>query len=127
MRNDCPKLHLSSLRVSWGISLSLLASCGGEDRDSTRVVELPATPAPEPEGAPDGTVAPEPTVSAPALPAEPETPAAGESIEPGASPAAPRFVLASITIDAEGRRVSYAQVVDELSGHFDNSNAIEAP
>jgi hypothetical protein len=38
-----------------------------------------------------------------------------------------RFVLASITIDADGNRVSYAQIVDELSGDFDNSSAIEAP
>jgi hypothetical protein len=38
-----------------------------------------------------------------------------------------RFLLASITIDADGNRISYAQVIDHLSGHFDNDSAIEAP
>ena len=41
--------------------------------------------------------------------------------------AAPRFVLASISIDADGNRISYAQLVDSLSGDFDNDSAIEAP
>lgn len=40
---------------------------------------------------------------------------------------ASRFVLGSVTIDADGNRVSYAQIVNELSGHFDNEDGIEAP
>jgi hypothetical protein len=47
----------------------------------------------------------------------------------GASAAAasgPRFVLGSVTIDADGNRVSYAQIVGELEGHFSNKNGIEA-
>ncbi|HVZ31548.1 MAG TPA: hypothetical protein VG963_03935, partial [Polyangiaceae bacterium] len=40
--------------------------------------------------------------------------------------AADRFVLASIVIDADGNRVSYAQLVDSLQGHFGNSGGIEA-
>jgi hypothetical protein len=41
-------------------------------------------------------------------------------------PAAPqRYVLGSVSIDPEGSRVSYAQLVDSLSGHFSNSNGIE--
>lgn len=53
-----------------------------------------------------------------ALEPAPEAPAAEQ---------ADRFVLASITIDADGNRVSYAQIIDRLTGDFDNSNAIEAP
>src|SRR5690606_25857635 len=45
----------------------------------------------------------------------------------GADAPPARYVLASITIDADGNRVSYAQIVDELSGDFDNRTAIEAP
>src|SRR4051794_7429844 len=52
-----------------------------------------------------------------------EEPAAGAA----ASSASQGFVLASITIDADGNRISYAQRVDVLEGHFDNSQAIEAP
>lgn len=56
-------------------------------------------------------------------PTEPTAPRA-----PTPSPEeAERFVLASITIDADGNRVSYAQLIDRLTGDFDNSNAIEAP
>jgi hypothetical protein len=35
-------------------------------------------------------------------------------------------VLGSVTIDADGKRVSYAQIVGELEGHFSNENGIEA-
>ena len=42
------------------------------------------------------------------------------------APEAKRFVLGSITIDADGNRVSYATLVDELDGHFDNKDGIEA-
>jgi hypothetical protein len=38
-----------------------------------------------------------------------------------------RYVLGTISIDADGNRVSYAQVLTELSGDFDTKNAIEAP
>jgi hypothetical protein len=55
----------------------------------------------------------------PAAPEEPGEPA------PGAPAAPPRYVLGSITIDADGNRVSYAQVIAELDGDFDNRNAIE--
>ncbi|HET9960082.1 MAG TPA: hypothetical protein VFQ61_36570 [Polyangiaceae bacterium] len=37
----------------------------------------------------------------------------------------PRKVLGSIVIDADGNRVSYAQIVGELSGHFTNRDGIE--
>jgi hypothetical protein len=74
---------------------------GCSSQDSTQVVALAATPAPA---------------------------AAGDITGDGASEAPPsRFVLASITIDADGNRVSYTQIVDHLSGSFDNSTAIEAP
>ncbi len=63
-----------------------------------------------------------------ALAATPAPAAAGDITGDGASEAPPsRFVLASITIDADGNRVSYTQIVDHLSGSFDNSTAIEAP
>jgi len=39
---------------------------------------------------------------------------------------ATRFVLGSVSIDADGNRVSYAQLVGELDGHFSNENGIEA-
>lgn len=67
-------------------------------------------------------------VGAPPAPATPDNGGAGNDGEGGAGEALPaRFVLASITIDADGNRVSYAQIVDELSGDFDNSAGIEAP
>jgi len=67
-----------------------------------------------------------------APPLTPEAPAGGAGSEgsdgsAGADAPPARFVLASITIDADGNRVSYAQIVDELSGDFDNRTAIEAP
>lgn len=40
---------------------------------------------------------------------------------------AQRFVLGSISIDADGNRVSYAQIVSTLEGNFDNAQALEAP
>src|SRR5688572_10831972 len=82
------------------VGLGILG-CSGED--STAVVSLAATPATE-----------APTAADPGSP--------GES-----APEPSRFVLASITIDADGNRVSYAQIVDQLSGDYDNSAAIEAP
>lgn len=49
--------------------------------------------------------------------------------EPGGEQTAPerRYVLGSVTIDADGNRVSYAQLIDELSGHITNREGIEAP
>jgi hypothetical protein len=48
-------------------------------------------------------------------------------IDAGAAPAlSTRFVLGSVTIDADGNRVSYAQIVEELDGHFTNRDGIEA-
>jgi hypothetical protein len=82
------------------------------------------------------------TVVQPQRPANDGTAPSGESAsggppvaEPAANPAGEpstteRFVLASITIDADGNRVSYAQLVDSfsaLTGHFDNARAVEAP
>jgi hypothetical protein len=75
-----------------------ILACSSED--DTQVVGLAATPTPAP-GAPG---------------------ADGASEAPSS-----RFALAAITIDADGNRVSYAQIVDDLSGDFDNSTAIEAP
>lgn len=89
-----------------------LVGCSGQD--STTVVGLAATPAPE-------------TPSAPAMPGaegEPSVDGDGATGDGATSPS--RFVLASITIDADGNRVSYAQIADQLSGHFDNGTAIEA-
>jgi len=44
----------------------------------------------------------------------------------GTQPGAPKsYVLGSVTIDADGNRVSYAQVVDELEGHYTNRTGIE--
>ena len=94
-----------------------MIGCSGQD--STEVVALAATPAPETPGTPDVAGDPSPGGAA----------AGGDGAASGgeASEAPPsRFVLASITIDADGNRVSYAQIVDELSGDFDNGAAIEA-
>jgi hypothetical protein len=67
-------------------------------------------------------------VVAPLRPASdiPPTPGSEGPTAPVAA-ATPSFVLASITIDADGNRISYAQRVDALEGHFDNTQAIEAP
>lgn len=37
-----------------------------------------------------------------------------------------RYVLGSVTIDADGNRVSYAQIIDNLEGHFTNKAGLEA-
>ena len=37
------------------------------------------------------------------------------------------YLLGSVVIDADGNRVSYAQIIHELSGDFSNRNGIEAP
>jgi hypothetical protein len=51
----------------------------------------------------------------------------GDSSEDAASTAAnSRYVLGSVSIDAEGNRISYAQIVDELSGDFTNAEGLEA-
>jgi hypothetical protein len=97
------------------------------------VVGLAATPAPETPGAAGGpSAAGDPSAAA-------GDPSAGGGATGGGSeglgddvseaPASPasRFVLASITIDGDGNRVSYAQLVDQLSGDFDNSRGVEAP
>lgn len=86
---------------------ALLAACSGED--ATRVAPLPSESAP--------------------LEPSPEASGAGESSEPTVpeAPQAARYVLGSITIDADGNRVSYAQIVSDLGGGFDNAEALEAP
>jgi hypothetical protein len=109
------------------VGLGLL---GCSSDDDTRVVGLANTPSAEPSGA----------AGAPGTTDDPSAPATGEPSTGDGAPgdgaagsggnaagAASRFVLASITIDADGNRVSYAQLVDHLSGDFDNSRAIEAP
>lgn len=58
-------------------------------------------------------------------PLEPGNPDAPGGVAPDAPAVAPRYVLGSITIDADGNRVSYAQVIDELDGEFDNRDGIE--
>lgn len=90
---------------------------GCSSQDSTQVVALAATPAPEAPEAPGAVDTPD-GVGDPSAPAEP-----GD----GASEAPARFVLGSITIDADGNRVSYAQIVDDLSGDFNNAAGIEVP
>lgn len=37
-----------------------------------------------------------------------------------------RYVLGAVSIDADGNRISYAQIVDELSGDFTNDEGLEA-
>ena len=37
-----------------------------------------------------------------------------------------RYVLGSVTINADGERVSYAQIIDNLAGPFTNADGIEA-
>jgi hypothetical protein len=58
-------------------------------------------------------------------PLEPAAPDAAGGSMPDAPATPPRYVLGSITIDADGNRVSYAQVIDELAGDFDNRSGIE--
>lgn len=41
------------------------------------------------------------------------------------TPEGKRYVLGSVSIDADGNRVSYAQIVTKLEGHFSNANGIE--
>ncbi|QSQ19462.1 hypothetical protein JY651_29595 [Pyxidicoccus parkwayensis] len=41
------------------------------------------------------------------------------------TPEGKRYVLGTVSIDAEGNRVSYAQIVSKLEGHFTNANGIE--
>lgn len=62
-----------------------------------------------------------------------DTTAVVERLEP-TSPSSPsdpapeaprRYVLGSITIDPDNNRVSYAHIVDELSGHFTNAAGLE--
>lgn len=99
-----------------------LGLVGCSSVDSTEVVGLAATPAPAtPAVSPD--VAVERGAGDGAATAD--AGAAGADGGPGEAPPS-RFVLASITIDADGNRVSYAQIADQLSGHFDNRAAIEA-
>jgi hypothetical protein len=52
---------------------------------------------------------------------------AGGADAGAAAPRATRFILGSISIDADGNRISYAQVVETLDGHFTNRNGVEAP
>ncbi len=89
---------MNSYRVSLALCLGGLISLGCSDADRTSIIAPLEPEAPEAPG--DET---------------PETPAAPQ-----------RYVLGSITIDADGNRVSYAQVIDELAGDFDNQNGIEA-
>ncbi len=42
------------------------------------------------------------------------------------SPRDRRYLLGSVTIDADGNRVSYAQIIDGLEGTFTNEDGIEA-
>lgn len=52
---------------------------------------------------------------------------AGQGGESGEEPGEKkRYLLGTISIDADGNRVSYAQVIGGLSGHFDSKNGIEA-
>src|SRR5436190_15296224 len=92
----------SSWALAWALGASLCA-CAAEDH--TDVAGLAASPAA-------------------ASPAEAAQPPEGAAVT---SDATQRFVLASINIDADGNRISYAQVIDQLSGNFDNDDAIEAP
>lgn len=50
---------------------------------------------------------------------------AGGGSGDAASNAPGRFVLGSVTIDADGNRMSYAQIVEDLAGHFSTKNGIE--
>ena len=51
----------------------------------------------------------------------------GEGGEGGsAGSAGRRYLLGSVSIDADGNRVSYAQIITELGGHFTNANGLEA-
>jgi hypothetical protein len=56
-------------------------------------------------------------------------PGCGESDEPESGDSSSHqesYVLGSVVIDADGNRVSYAQIVHELEGRFSNENGIEA-
>jgi hypothetical protein len=79
-----------------------LAACLGCSADSTRI-ESGVDPLQAPPGAADPGVA-----------------------EQATPPPPRRYVLASIAIDADGNRVSYAQLIDSLAGHFTNAKGIEA-
>jgi hypothetical protein len=115
------KSSLSSLSLL--CCVAALPACS--DEDATGVVQQ-QRPAPDPSAPPSMAAAP---AAEPAL-GEREPSAAGGPSSAGELDVAERFVLASITIDADGNRVSYAQLVDSfqaLAGHFDNSRAVEAP
>ncbi len=52
----------------------------------------------------------------------------GEENQEADEPAeATRFVLGAVTIDADGNRISYAQLIDHLDGEYTNENGIEQP
>jgi hypothetical protein len=64
-------------------------------------------------------------IEASVAPLQTETSPADPS-QPGATPSSPpRYVLGSVAVDPDGNRVSYAQVIDSLSGDFSNQNGIE--
>jgi hypothetical protein len=52
-------------------------------------------------------------------------PSAQDDVDQGESEAR-RYVLCSVSIDADGNRMSYAQIIDELEGYFSNEKGIEA-
>lgn len=56
-----------------------------------------------------------------------DTDAGEKSADAETSAKAKRYLLGSITIDEDGKRTSYAQVVNELSGSFNNDEAVEVP
>lgn len=57
------------------------------------------------------------------LPSDPD--ASSQPVADAGAAQPKRFVLGTVTIDADGNRMSYAQIVDELSGHFSTKNGIE--
>ena len=67
------------------------------------------------------------TVNQALTPAPTAADPAPESAPPAGAEGADRFVLASISIDPDNNRVSYAQIVSDLAGHFDNARALETP
>ncbi len=53
------------------------------------------------------------------------TPRSGSNARPSTG-SDPRYVLGAVSIDADGNRISYAQIIDALSGDFTNDDGIEA-
>lgn len=96
-----------ALRTLALCALLALGACGDDDDSSTTTSPINTMDASTQPGT-DGGVSPD-GATQPAQPSGPK-----------------RYVLGAVTIDADGNRVSYAQIIEKLEGHYTNRAGIEA-